>query len=146
MDNTTQPISDPYVLADLLESSGLLSPQTVRTFCCACCQLIWTDIPTIAQEALSIAEAYLQHQVSDDVLVATRVKLWSFLDQDTSNLAAPTVNAIRAVICCLYPDASMHKANDLYETLATTIDFCNAVIPYREQQLQLLRKIFQTSQ
>ena len=145
MQNISQPISNPYVLADELEASGLLNPAGVRRFSCACCRLIWAYLPAIAQEALAVAEASLQHHIPDELLVETRVKLWRFLGQESCNFASPSVNAIRAIICCLYPDRSMRET-DLYDTLTITMDFCNAVMPYQEQQVQLLRNIFYSSQ
>jgi hypothetical protein len=145
MPNTSQLTSNPYVFADELEARGLLNPHAARTFSCACCRLIWAHLPTIAQEALDIAEAYLQHQASDELLVATRVKLWTFLGPESCNFASPSVNAIRAIICCLYSDTSMRETNHLYDTVTTTMDFCNAVMPYREEHIQLLRDIFHIS-
>jgi hypothetical protein len=142
MQNMPQPSSDPYVLADELDARGLLNPQAVRTFSCACCRLIWAHLPIIAQEALGIAEAYLQHQASDELLVETRVKLWTFLGKESCNFTSPTVNAIRAIICCLYSDESMRETNHLYDTLTITMDFCNAVMLDQEEHSRLLREIF----
>ena len=145
MQNSPQPSNDPYAFADELEARGLLNPHAVRTFSCACCRLIYAHLPIIGQEALGIAEAYLHHQASDELLVNTRVKLWTFLGQESCNFASPTVNAIRAIICCLYPDASMRETGTLYDTLTATMDFCNAVKPYQEEHSQLLRDIFLSS-
>ena len=146
MQNIPQSTNNPYVLADELEARQLLNLRLVRSFSCRCCRLIWTYLPGIAQEALGIAEASLHHQASDDLLVDMRVRLWNFLGTESCNFASPTVNAIRAVICCLYPDVNVNESGDLYDMLTSTMDFCNAVEPCQERQYQLLRAIFQISQ
>ena len=115
----------------------------IQRFSCACCHLIWTKLPPIAREALNIGDEFSKGGVSSKELEGERVKLWTFLGNDSSEFASPTVNATRAVICCLYENEDLDYA---YEHVRAVMDFCNAV-EYRErEQFDLMLEIFTVPQ
>jgi hypothetical protein len=47
------------------------------------------------------------------------------------------VNAVRAVICCLY-----ENGQEAFDTIRLVLDFCGAVEDHRQAQYQLLRNIY----
>jgi len=132
---------DPYELADKLDwPLGLLQDEKkVRTFICACCRLLWAKLPAVARQALAVAEGYIEGACSPEVLVNERVELWQYLDKESSNFSSPEVNAVRAVICCLYEDL---PKDEMYDFVMHTLEFCNDVADNRPAQYQLLREIF----
>ena len=53
--------TDPYSLAEKLDAAGVLraAPQLkINLFACACCRLIWPQLPPMAQLALEVAERF----------------------------------------------------------------------------------------
>ena len=131
---------DPYELAEELEASRLLQDERkLQIFSCACCRLIWDKLPSIAQAALNIAEAYSKGLIPSEAIVSERVKLWKYLGKESCDFSSAKVNAARAVICCLSKHTPAHEA---YEHARATMDFCNAVEDRQREQYELLRQIF----
>ena len=132
--------NDTRDLLEDFEVSGVLNDEKkVLSFCCACCRLIWDELPKIAQEALKISEKYIKNAASVQGLINVRVQLWKNLGSDYMNLTSPNVAAIRAVICCLYEIKTMDEA---FTTAAYAMSFCNTVKNKDAEQYQLLLKIF----
>lgn len=135
---------DHYSLIEDLEDSGQLQdyPKILK-FSSACCHLIRRKLPAIAREALKIANKFSEGELTGRDLEAERVKLWTILGKDSCDFSSPTVNGIRAVICCLYENEDLDHA---YENVRAVMDFCNAVDNYEEEQFKLLLEIFDTPQ
>ena len=132
---------DPYELVAELEwPLGILQDEVkVRTFICACCRLMWDRLPEVAQKALVVAEDYIAGLSTAEMLVSERVKLWEYLGDEDSNFMSAEVNAVRAVICCLYEDGYEQEA---YETIWLLLDFCDGVEDHHQEQYQLLSDIY----
>ena len=143
MSNRSDLGTDPYELIQDLEARDRLNHRGMLLFACACCRLVWTHLPNIAQDALLIGESFLQGQCTEKHLTDTRVKLWEFLGDQSCKFDQPRVNAVRAVICCLYPPSDWHETDDYYTAIECTMDFCNAVEPHEPEQVRLLRNIFE---
>lgn len=109
----------------------------MRTFICACCRLMWNRLPEVAQKALVVAEDFIEEVSSAGMLVKERVKLWEYLGKESCNFASTEVNAVRAVICCLY-----EYDQEAFETIRNVLDFCNAVEDHHQEQYQLLGNIY----
>lgn len=135
-----------------LSKSGVLAASDERqlnAFCCACCRLIWDELPVEARRSLEVAERYVRGEINLEEVRIERRKLWAFCNaQATRNESAPYVYAVRAVICCLY---DRHYAGDLEELdpyyeedhLYWTMTFCNFVRKIDAQVYrQLLTSIF----
>ena len=135
---------DLYDLANLLDSPhGPLSDERkVRTFICACCRLLWDKLPDVARRALEVAEGYVEGSYSADRLLNERVELWEYLGEESCNFASSKVNAVRAVICCLYAGI---PEDELYDTVMHTLEFCNDVEVQYTAQYQLMREVFGNS-
>ena len=92
-----------YQLAEELEGSRLLQHERkLQAFSCACCRLIWEKLPDVAQAALKIAEDFGKGLLPPDKIVGERIKLWEFLGKESCDFSSAKVNAVRAVICCLF--------------------------------------------
>jgi hypothetical protein len=131
---------DHHDLAEELEASGLLQGERkLRTFSCACCRLIWEKLPSVAQEALNVAEDYSKGLIPPEVIVSERVGLWEYLGKESCDFSSAKVNAVRAVICCLFEHTAAHEA---YDHARATMDFCNDVEDHQREQYELLRNIF----
>jgi hypothetical protein len=112
--------------------------QKLQRFLCGCCRLIWDSLPDVAKNALRVAEAYAEGSVLPERITEERVKLWQFLGKDSCNFSSPEVNAVRAVICCLYEDIP----DDAYGVALAAMDFCNGVRDETPAQLRLLHAIY----
>jgi hypothetical protein len=134
-------MSHPYDVAETLELNGALTDQRkLIAFCCGCCRLIYDKLPHIAQGGLAVAEAYVRGQSSGKDLLDERVKLWKFLGKDSCDFSSPRVNAVRAVICCLFINTPPDEA---YDHIRAAMEFCNAVEAHEDEQSALLAEIFE---
>jgi hypothetical protein len=134
-------MSHPYALAETLELTGALKDQRkLIAFSCGCCRLIYDRLPNIAQRALAVAEAYVRGESSSKDLLDEGVKLWEFLGKDSCDFSSQRVNAVRAVICCLFDNT---PPNEAYDHVRTVMEFCNAVEVHEVEQSALLTEIFQ---
>jgi len=133
--------NDPYELVGKLEwPLGLLQDERkVRRFICACYRLLWDKLPDAAQKALKVAEGYSEGTCSGEMLVYERVTLWQYLGKESCNFSSPKVNAVRAVICCLFENI---PKDELYDTVMHTLEFCNDVEDNRSAQYQIMCEIF----
>jgi len=133
-------LSDPISLADTLESTGRLQDHgKLITFACACCRLIYDKIPETAQKSLVLAEEFVKGLASTNQLLDERVRLWRFLGKESCDFSSARVNAVRAVICCLYADTPPEEA---YNSVLSLMEFCNDVEQHRSQQCALMHQIF----
>jgi hypothetical protein len=142
MSESFQSPGDHYELAERLEASGLLqNGEKLQAFACCCCRLIWKQFPPEAQEALKVGEAFSKGLVSSERIVTERIKLWDLLGEESCNFSSTKVNAVRAVICCLfeYSDSDLEVA---YDHVRASMDFCNAVEDHQRAQYDLLVEIF----
>jgi hypothetical protein len=98
---------------------------------------MWDKLPEVAQTALVVAEDYIEGLSSTEMLVNERVKLWEYLGKESCNVASPEVNAVRAVICCLY-----EYDQEAFDTIRLVLDFCDGVEDHHEAQYQLLCNIY----
>jgi hypothetical protein len=131
-----------YELAEKLEASGLLqNREKLQAFACRCCRLIWKQLSPEAQEALKVGEDFSRGLVLSERIVAERIKLWDLLGEESCSFSSTKVNAVRAVICCLfeYSDSDLDVAYDL---VRASMDFCNAVEDHQREQYDLLVEIF----
>jgi hypothetical protein len=131
---------DPYELVEELEASCLLQDEgKLQAFSCACCRLIWDELPIAAQSALKVAEDYSKGLIPPEVVISERVKLWKYLGKESCDFSSAKVNAVRAVICSLFEHTPPHEA---YDYARATMDFCNDVEDHQREQFELLREIF----
>ena len=132
--------NDARDLLEDLELKGVLNDEKkVLSFCCACCRLIWDNLPKIARNALEIAEKYIEDKADVQDLENTRIALWNYLGDDSISFAKPNVAAIRAVICCLYETKTKDEA---FDAIDYVMDFCNSVEIKSSEQYKLLSAIF----
>ena len=131
--------SDPYELLDQLEwpLELLQDERKMRTFICACCRLMWDRLPEVARKALVVAEDYIEGKSSAEMLLSERVKLWDYLGHESCDFGSAEVNAVRAVICCLY-----EYDHEAFDTIRLVLDFCDGIGDYRQAQYQLLSNIY----
>jgi hypothetical protein len=133
-------VGSHFQLAEELEASGELQDgERLQLFSCACCRLIINKLPSVAQEALTLGEDFSKGLVLPNRLEAERVKLWKVLDKDSCRFDLPHVNAIRAVICCLFERKDPEFA---YENVRAVMEFCNAVEDHEREQYDLLERVF----
>jgi hypothetical protein len=139
MNDSFQP-GDEIDLAEDLEASGdLQNEMKLQLFACACCRLIWDKLPPLAQAALLVGEDFSNGLVLPERLETERVKLWNFLGEESCNFSLPRVNAVRAVICCLFARNEVEVA---YDHVRAVMEFCNDVEDHQREQYGLLRKVF----
>lgn len=96
-------------------------------------------MPDVARTALAVAEGYTDGRYTVKTLVNERVKLWEYLGQESCNFSSPEVNAVRAVICCLYEDI---PKGEMYDYVRNTLEFCNDVEDNSQAQCQLMSEVF----
>ena len=134
-----QHLDDAIDLLESLELSGRLNDhRRLLQFSCGCCRLIWDDLPDEGRAALELAEAYLAGRCPPEDLEAARLRLWTRLGTRSCDFTDRWVNALRAVICCLYET----PGGEPYDSARAVMDFCNDVADRSEGQLALLREIF----
>jgi len=113
--------------------------RSYRQFQTLCCRYIWSVIPERARDALVLAEEFSAGRVPASWLVHERMTLWRYLGKRSCDFDSREVNAVRAVICCLFVEFELREA---YDAAANQASFCDAateeVIPYSD----LLRKAF----
>lgn len=133
--------NDPFELLYILEGKICFSDHSDRwySFMMACCQLISNKLPEIAHHWLHVAQDYRKGLVSINDLVAARVEAWRFLEPNSNNFSLPEVNAIRAVICLMFPES---EQDDWFATLDVFLDFTNAVEEHEAEQSAILRELF----
>jgi hypothetical protein len=100
---------------------------------------MWGRLPEVAQKALVVAEGYIEGVSTGEMLVSERVKLWEYLGKESCNFVSAEVNAVRAVICCLYEGRYEQEA---FDTVRLVLDFCEAVEDHRQAQYELLSKLY----
>jgi hypothetical protein len=145
MTESFQSPGDHYELAERLEASGLLqNGGKLQAFACCCCRLIWKQLSPEAKDGLKIGEDFSKGLIHSERIVAERFKLWDLLGEESCNLSSRKVNAVRAVICCLfeYGDSDLEVA---YDHVRASMDFCNAVEDHQREQYDLLVGIFAES-
>jgi hypothetical protein len=101
--------------------------------------MLWDKLPDAARRALEVAEGYIEGACSPEILISERVKLWEYLGEESCNFSSPQVNAVRAVICCLYEDI---PKDEMYDAVIHTLEFCNDVEGNRPAQYRLMREVF----
>ena len=142
MSESFQSPGEHYELAERLEASGLLqNGEKLQAFACCCCRLIWKQLPPEAQEALMVVEEFSKGLVPSERIVAERIRLWDLLGEESCNFSSTKVNAVRAVICCLfeYGDSDLEVA---YDHVRASMEFSNAVEEHQREQYDLLVEIF----
>ena len=138
--NDSYPEYSPHDLLSDLDASELLeNREKLQLFSCACCRLIFDKLPPVAQTALNVGEDFSKGLVSPERLEAERIKLWTVLGNESCNFESPYVNAMRAVICCLFDQT---EAGLEYDSASIVMEFCNAVEEHEREQYELLRQVF----
>jgi len=126
-------------LEQLKAKRELRNERSYRQFQTLCCRYIWSVIPERARDALVLAEEFSAGSVPASWLVHERMTLRRYLGKRSCELDSRQVNAVRAVICCLFVEFELREA---YDAAANQASFCDAateeVIPYSD----LLRKAF----
>jgi hypothetical protein len=130
------------LVAELEASRHLQDEKKIHLFSCACCRLIFDKLPPVAQRALELAEDFSKGLVRPKRLEAERIKLWDVLGEDSCKFDLPHVNAIRAVICCLFERSDLEFA---YDDVTGVMDFCNAVEDHEREQYDILQRVFGVS-
>ena len=109
----------PY---DLLEDIDLEPPQDcaseVRSFMLDICSRLAQRMPAVAASSLSVGRDFLSGACDVVALEAARVACWNHLGDRSCEFGDPDVNAVRAVICTLFPDS-----DDTFDTLHNFLDF-----------------------
>jgi hypothetical protein len=105
-------------------------------------RMLSSDLPPVAQTALNVGEDFSNGLVSPERLEAERVKLWTVLGNESCNFESPYVNAMRAVICCLFDRTEPGLE---YDSASIVMEFCNAVEEHEREQYDLLRQVFLSS-
>jgi len=136
-------INDARDFLECLELKGCLTDEKkVLSFCCACCRLVWDNLPQIARQAVKISEKYIDKNASLRDLENARNDLWNYLEKDFSSLEKVNVSAVRAAICCLY-EIKTHE--DGFNSIDNVMDFCNSIEIKSFEQYKLLTEIFSES-
>lgn len=139
MSDAYEPGSAYDLIGDFEASGHLQEEMKIHLFSCACCRLIFDKLPPVAQRALELAEDFSRGLVRAKRLEAERIKLWDVLGEDSCKFELPHVNAIRAVICCLFERTDLRFA---YDDVKAVMDFCNEVEDHEREQYELLQRVF----
>ena len=131
-------------LSDLLDDLGEvidLSRQdaSMRSFMLDACELIRGVLPEEAASWLQTANEYAAGIAGASELTQARVDAWHYLGTESCNFKDQRVNAVRALICLLFP---REERQDGYETLSHFIQFANDAEPHAGEQILLLRRAF----
>jgi len=122
---------DRYINAVSISCDHIARHQTYMRLICSCLPALSILLPDIALNACRVAEEYWISGVGGgQKLDATREQCWNYLDRNHSStsLTSPTVVAIRAVICALYPEAESEDFDD--ETLRWFVMLLNKLGDY----------------
>jgi hypothetical protein len=103
-----------------------------------CCHLIGRKLPPQAWHWLQVSSDYRVGRITSQELDVARVAAWKYLGPQSCNFSSPEVNAVRAVICLMFPD----NRNDWYDSLCVFLEFCNDAENHQEEQCQLIRELF----
>ena len=123
-----------------LEALGELADERrLRRFQLVCCRYIWGVIAEIARHALASAEQFAAGELTEPELVAQRVALWKWLGNRSCDFISAEVNAVRAVICCLYEKPDLSVA---YESAINFVEFCEAAMEEPLPHMELLCKVY----
>jgi hypothetical protein len=109
----------PLDLLDDLDLAGAAGAARAWVFMRRGVQLIPRPLAQVAHEAVAVAAAYRQGTASEADLVAAREQCWTYMGGRSCEFDDPDVNAMRAVICILFP-----AIDDPFETLGAFIEFC----------------------
>jgi hypothetical protein len=107
----------------------------------AASRLLAPLLPVAAEEWLRVAEQYRHKQASSADLERVRVAAWDFLGKDSCNFESPSVLAVRAVICLLFPD-DYEGGEQWFETVHFFLDVSNDAADHQREQSELLLKLF----
>ena len=134
---------NPWVLLDLLDQPGLLPRECgrLRDFMLAASRLLTPLLPTAAGEWLQVAERYRHERASPADLERVRVAAWEFLGKDSCKFESPSVLAVRAVICLLFPD-DYEGGEQWFETVHFFLEVSNNAADHQREQSELLVKLF----
>ena len=110
-----------------------------------CLDLISEKLPNVAATGHRALKAYLNGTTPEASLEEARVECWTYLDTlgaRKRDLSDPKVCAVSAVICGLYPKASLCR-EDLVDYLGFFFELANVVEPRYQEAQQLLRRYSQ---
>jgi hypothetical protein len=126
---------------DELDERGPLEEHSrcLRSFMLTICALLTEHLPPRSAHWLALANAYGNGAASDEDLKAAQVEAWTHLGPHRYDFSRPDVNAIRAVICTLFPDG---PDPHLFENMLFFFEFCAAAGVDREEQHRLLQATF----
>jgi hypothetical protein len=146
MDKQQETSDDWCALAGKLDSAGILRSTPLpkfNSFACACCRLIWDELPPLARQALVVAEKYVSGDATSKELTDERVKLWQDLGDESNEYQSKKNNAYRAVTCSLYVRGSEDSIYQDYDVVCYVIGACNRVKPAPNRiYFDLLHKVF----
>lgn len=138
--------NDPYILAEELEAAGVLraaSLPKLNSFACACCHLIWDELPPIAQLGLEVAERYVNGNATTKELIDERVKLWQDLGDESWEFESKKNNAYRAVLCSLHMRDPEDSIDADYDVVTYVMEVCNKVKKMPKQtHYELMHNVF----
>jgi hypothetical protein len=98
-------------------------------------------LPPAAEEWLRVADRYWHKRATVADLERVRVAAWEFLGKDSCNFESPSVLAVRAVICLLFPD-DYEGGEQWFETVHFFLDVSNRAADRQTEQSELLRRLF----
>jgi len=114
-----------------------------RRFTVECLSLIRHKLPSIATEAIGVAENCLAGHTGLEPVSEVLVGSWQYLDQHypAAPLSDPNVSGIQAVIFLLH--AVLHpEESDIVDHLSCFLMLVNNVEPHQKEQERLLYKHF----
>jgi len=91
------------LLDDIEERQGTRCTDGCTRFMLGCLSLIRHRLPPLAEQALELAQRYVAGTVSAADLIRMRVDCWRQISGHEMETGDPSVCAMRAVICVLYP-------------------------------------------
>lgn len=112
-----------FQLLQRLESDGVLQsrPDLSRQIILGLGRHLESRLPPEGKAWLAAGEAYSRGEISAASLERARVEAWEHLGDESSNFTSPRVNAVRMVICGLFPD--QEKDAQQFDLLTNALEF-----------------------
>jgi hypothetical protein len=130
-----------WTLNDIEEHQEAGCTDGRTRFMLACLSQIRHRLPTLAEQALVLAEQYATGNAPSADVIQMRAECWRQLRGHEMETDNPSVCALRAVICALYTpeDGQQH---DLVDLLSFFLGLLNRIEPHYTEQARLLRQCF----
>lgn len=116
--------------------------QQCLLFMVDCLRLVEHLLPTVAQQALAVAEKFCNGTASAEELLEQRLLCWNYLEERELSFAFELKRArlVRATLCALYPEPP--EDGDVYTLLEWFMEMFDSTGRLEHRTLELLKLRF----